>query len=177
MFERSTVPPHLYVFVAVAICHPGERGRNLSIRDAGRGRLGRPTGFRRVSPAGSGRPRRPWRFGGPPWTGWCGRLLRGLFVLGAFPLPPAAGFTSRRAELAVLLEPELKLGEAYMTGTFVMEEGSIADLLELAMGSDYGHALRWWRPLDALRLAWRWLKQFNLRGRARRIVAHHYDLA
>jgi cyclopropane-fatty-acyl-phospholipid synthase len=36
--------------------------------------------------------------------------------------------------------------------------------------------LHWWRPLDALRLAWRWLKQFNLRGRARRNVAHHYDL-
>jgi cyclopropane-fatty-acyl-phospholipid synthase len=88
----------------------------------------------------------------------------------------AARFTSRRAELAVLLEPELKLGEAYMTGTLVMEEGSIADLLELAMGSDYGRALHWWRPLDALRLAWRWLKQFNLRGRARRNVAHHYDL-
>jgi len=88
----------------------------------------------------------------------------------------AARFTSRRAEVAVLLEPELKLGEAYMTGTLVMEEGSIADLLELAMGSDYGRALRWWRPLDALRLAWRWLKQFNLRGRARRNVAHHYDL-
>ena len=88
----------------------------------------------------------------------------------------AARFTSRGAELAVLLEPELKLGEAYMNGTLVMEEGSIADLLELAMGSEYGHALRWWYPLDALRLAWRWLKQFNLRGRARRNVAHHYDL-
>jgi cyclopropane-fatty-acyl-phospholipid synthase len=88
----------------------------------------------------------------------------------------AARFTSGGAELAVLLEPELKLGEAYMNGTLVMEEGSIADLLELAMGSEYGHALRWWYPLDALRLAWRWLKQFNLRGRARRNVAHHYDL-
>jgi cyclopropane-fatty-acyl-phospholipid synthase len=88
----------------------------------------------------------------------------------------AARFTSRGAELAVLLEPELKLGEAYMNGTLVMEEGSIAELLELAMGSEYGHALRWWHPLDALRLAWRWLKQFNLRGRARRNVAHHYDL-
>jgi cyclopropane-fatty-acyl-phospholipid synthase len=88
----------------------------------------------------------------------------------------AARFTSRRAELAVLVEPELKLGEAYMNGTLVMEEGAIADLLALAMAGDYGHALRWWHPLDALRLAWRWLKQFNLRGRARRNVAHHYDL-
>src|SRR5499427_8543691 len=41
----------------------------------------------------------------------------------------AARFTSVRAELGVLLEPELKLGEAYMNGTFVIERGSIADLL------------------------------------------------
>jgi cyclopropane-fatty-acyl-phospholipid synthase len=90
--------------------------------------------------------------------------------------PIAARFTSLRAELGVLLEPELKLGEAYMNGTFVMEQGSIADLLELAMGADYGHALRWTNPLDLLRLVWRGLKQLNLRGRARRNVAHHYDL-
>ena len=38
------------------------------------------------------------------------------------------------------------------------------------------HALRWSHPLEALQLAWRRLKQFNLRGRARRNVAHHYDL-
>ncbi|HEY2137560.1 MAG TPA: cyclopropane-fatty-acyl-phospholipid synthase family protein [Xanthobacteraceae bacterium] len=90
--------------------------------------------------------------------------------------PIAARFTSLAAELGVLLEPELKLGEAYMDGAFVMEKGSIADLLALAMSSGYGHALRWWHPLDALCLAWRRLKQFNLRGRAQRNVAHHYDL-
>ena len=39
----------------------------------------------------------------------------------------AARFTSRAAEFGVLVEPELKLGEAYMNGTFVMEQGSIAD--------------------------------------------------
>ena len=88
----------------------------------------------------------------------------------------AARFMTLGAELGVLLEPELKLGETYMNGTFVMEQGSIADLLELVMGSGYGHALRWTRPLEALRLAWRWLKKFNVRRRARRNVAHHYDL-
>ncbi len=90
--------------------------------------------------------------------------------------PVAARFTSAWAELGVLLEPELKLGEAYMNGTFVMEQGSIADLLALAMDGGHGHALRWSHPLEAVRLAWRRLKQFNLRGRARRNVAHHYDL-
>ena len=88
----------------------------------------------------------------------------------------AARFTSRAAEFGVLMEPELKLGEAYMNGTFVMEQGSIADLLELVMGRNRGHALRWSHPTEALRLVWRRLKQLNLRGRARRNVAHHYDL-
>ncbi|HUI94323.1 MAG TPA: cyclopropane-fatty-acyl-phospholipid synthase family protein [Xanthobacteraceae bacterium] len=90
--------------------------------------------------------------------------------------PIAARFTSWRAEFNVLLEPELKLGEAYMNGTLVVEQGSIADLLALAMGNGDLHALRWSHPLEALQLAWRRLKQFNLRGRARRNVAHHYDL-
>ncbi len=90
--------------------------------------------------------------------------------------PIAARFTSWRAEVGVLLEPELKLGEAYMNGTFVVERGSIADVLALAMGSEDLRALRWSHPLEALRLAWRRLKQFNVRGRARRNVAHHYDL-
>src|SRR5690348_10999306 len=88
----------------------------------------------------------------------------------------AARFTSWRAEVGVLLEPELKLGEAYMNGTFVMEQGSIADLLAMAMGAGHGHALRRTHPLDWPRLAWRRLKQLNLRGRAQRNVAHHYDL-
>jgi cyclopropane-fatty-acyl-phospholipid synthase len=90
--------------------------------------------------------------------------------------PIAARFTSVAAQLGVLVEPELKLGEAYMNGTFVMERGSIAELLALVMGADRGHALRWWHPTEALRLVWRRLKQLNLRSRARRNVAHHYDL-
>src|ERR1700692_1796419 len=90
--------------------------------------------------------------------------------------PIAARFTSVVAQLGVLVEPELKLGEAYMNGTFVMERGSIAELLALVMGADRGHALRWWHPTEALRLVWRRLKQLNLRSRARRNVAHHYDL-
>src|SRR5215472_13175929 len=45
----------------------------------------------------------------------------------------AARFVTAAAQIGVLLEPELKLGEAYMDGTFVMERGSIADLLDLVM--------------------------------------------
>src|SRR5689334_6838455 len=90
--------------------------------------------------------------------------------------PVAARFTSVPAELGVVLEPELKLGEAYMHGSLVIEQGSIADLLEMAMERADGQALRRAHPLDWPRLVWRRLKQLNLRGRARRNVAHHYDL-
>src|SRR5262249_25100209 len=90
--------------------------------------------------------------------------------------PVSARFTSARAEPAVILDPDLKLGQAYMEGTFVVEEGSIADVIALAMTDVRRRALRWTHPHDALRLAWRWLKQLNLRGRARRNVVHHYDL-
>ena len=45
--------------------------------------------------------------------------------------PVAVRFMSRAAELAVLLDPELKLGETYMDDTLRMEEGTIADFLDL----------------------------------------------
>src|SRR5262249_35223601 len=53
-----------------------------------------------------------------------------VFTFGDGSGPPvAARFTNLRAELGVMLEPEIKLGEAYMNGSFVIEQGSIADLL------------------------------------------------
>lgn len=44
-------------------------------------------------------------------------------------IPVAVRFTSTAAEARVLLDPELYLGEAYMDGTFVVEQGTIADAL------------------------------------------------
>ena len=82
--------------------------------------------------------------------------------------PVAVRFLTRDAQRRVLMNPELALGEIYMDGDFVVERGSIADLLALAMDGGHGHALRWSHPLEAVRLAWRWLKQFNVRGRAQR---------
>src|ERR1019366_6156494 len=43
--------------------------------------------------------------------------------------PVAVRFTTRAAEWGILLDPELRLGEAYMDGSFVVEQGSIADVL------------------------------------------------
>jgi cyclopropane-fatty-acyl-phospholipid synthase len=88
--------------------------------------------------------------------------------------PIAARFTSKASQWAVLLDPDLKLGEAYMDGTFVMERGSIAQFVDLV--AEKTAWPRWAAPIMALRFAWRRIKQLNLRSRARRNVAHHYDL-
>jgi cyclopropane-fatty-acyl-phospholipid synthase len=91
--------------------------------------------------------------------------------------PVAVRFTRASAEWGVLLDPELAVGENYMNGTLVVEQGSIADFLLLAMSQDRsGKPPFWGRPQWLLRYLWRRLAQFNPRGRARNNVAHHYDL-
>jgi len=91
--------------------------------------------------------------------------------------PVALRFTRASAEWGVLLDPELAVGENYMNGTLVVEQGSIADFLLLAMSQDRsGKPPFWGRPQWLLRYLWRRLAQFNPRGRARNNVAHHYDL-
>jgi cyclopropane-fatty-acyl-phospholipid synthase len=87
-------------------------------------------------------------------------------------------FTTAAAQRAVLFDPELKLGEAYMDGTFVVEQGSIADVLAVLLGQDrVGAAARDWAWLPRLfRHLFRRLQQYNPRSRSRQNVAHHYDL-
>ena len=91
--------------------------------------------------------------------------------------PVAVRFKTRTAEWAVLLDPELAVGECYMNGTLVIECGSIADFLELAFSQDHsGKPPGWMRLQWLLRYLWRRLAQFNPPTRARKNVAHHYDL-
>ena len=92
--------------------------------------------------------------------------------------PIAVRFTTPAAQLSVVHDPDLKLGETYMDGTLVVEEGSIADLLALALSQDQaGRPPRWMQPLWMARCLRRRLEQRNGRTRARRNVSHHYDLA
>jgi cyclopropane-fatty-acyl-phospholipid synthase len=91
--------------------------------------------------------------------------------------PVAVRFMSNTAERGVLLDPELRLGEAYMDGTLRVEEGSIADLLAIVLGQTTdGMPPNWALPQWTLRYLHRRLQQFNPPTRARRNVAHHYDL-
>jgi cyclopropane-fatty-acyl-phospholipid synthase len=89
--------------------------------------------------------------------------------------PVFVRFMTADAERRVLLNPELALGEVYMEGTFVVENGSIADALAILMDQPdivpRWARLQWW-----LRYPVRHLKQFNPRRRAKDNVAHHYDL-
>jgi cyclopropane-fatty-acyl-phospholipid synthase len=89
--------------------------------------------------------------------------------------PVSVRFATRAAEWGILLDPELKFGESYMNGSFVVEQGSLADVLAICLGqnTDVPH----WAWLQTwLRYLHRRLSQFNPRPRARRNVAHHYDL-
>jgi cyclopropane-fatty-acyl-phospholipid synthase len=91
--------------------------------------------------------------------------------------PVAVRFTSRSAQWKVLVDPELAVGEAYMNGTLVVERGSIADFLALALSQDKSGKPPHWALLPwLLRYLWRRLAQFNPPARARKNVAHHYDL-
>jgi len=90
--------------------------------------------------------------------------------------PVAIRFTTAKAQRAVLLDPELKLGEAYMDGTLVVEQGSITDVVCVLLRQDRIAVPSWALPPRIVRYLLRRLQQFNPRFRARRNVAHHYDL-
>jgi cyclopropane-fatty-acyl-phospholipid synthase len=89
--------------------------------------------------------------------------------------PVALRFTTGAAERGVIFDPELRLGESYMDGTLIVEQGSIADVLAVLQGPAAAPPF-WARPHQLLRYLRRRLKQPNWRRRARRNVAHHYDL-
>jgi cyclopropane-fatty-acyl-phospholipid synthase len=90
--------------------------------------------------------------------------------------PVAVRFTAASAQRGVLLDPELKLGEAYMDGTLLVEQGSIADVLAVLFRQERSGARHWALPPRLARTVLRRLQQFNPRSRARRNAAHHYDL-
>jgi len=100
------------------------------------------------------------------------------FVLGDGSGPPLAiRLTTKAAEIRLLVDPELAFGESYMDGTLVIEHGSIGNILALVFTQDHLGALPGWaRPAWLARYLRRRIQQFNRRSRARKNVAHHYDL-
>ena len=92
---------------------------------------------------------------------------------------PRAGLWLRtpRAERRMVLNPGLALGELYMAGEAEPMDCSVYALLELMAGNLWTGGPH---PMEAvnyqLRRLRRHLDQLNPMGRARRNVAHHYDL-
>jgi cyclopropane-fatty-acyl-phospholipid synthase len=87
-------------------------------------------------------------------------------------------FTDRKVAFDILKNPRLGIGEAYMDGRLVIEDGTILDLLRLVVGSNPweagGEGRRSYRRGKLSKFS-RVLKANTLK-RARRNVAHHYDL-
>jgi cyclopropane-fatty-acyl-phospholipid synthase len=84
----------------------------------------------------------------------------------------------RLTELRFIVNPQLAVGEAYMDEKLTIEEGTVYDFLDIAarnLTNLTSHPLRRW--LYRLSVPLRHLRTFNPVSRARRNVAHHYDLS
>jgi cyclopropane-fatty-acyl-phospholipid synthase len=89
----------------------------------------------------------------------------------------AIRFTTRAAEGRVLIDPELRFGEAYMDGGVVVEHGSIADFLDLTVKNlNRIQPNAWSRSLRRLRSLSRRVFQGNTLWRERRNAVHHYNI-
>ncbi|MDP3961438.1 MAG: cyclopropane-fatty-acyl-phospholipid synthase family protein [Pseudorhodobacter sp.] len=73
--------------------------------------------------------------------------------------------------------PDLALGEAYMDQTLTIENDDLAGFLALLLHNAANGRADWWRyPLEHAQRVFRLLQQVTPAPRARRNVAHHYDL-
>src|SRR6187431_680054 len=89
--------------------------------------------------------------------------------------PVAIRITSKSAQFALIRDPELKFGELYMDGSLLIEQGTIAEALQIVLGHPTDSP-QWSRPQWLIRFIRRRIHQFNPRARSRKNVAHHYDL-
>jgi len=89
-------------------------------------------------------------------------------------------FTDRKVAFDIIRNPRLGFGEAYMDGRLIIEDGTILDLLRMIVGAnrweDWGEGRK---ALSKAKTTKRLKGLFlpNNLKRARRNVAHHYDLS
>ena len=114
----------------------------------------------------------PFRIAADGWDWLIARLLKHAFAsfihMGNLRVTTATGdvftvgdgsgmslairFSSTSAQLGILLDPDLRFGEAYVDGTLVVEQGSIADLLGTLLAQDRsGNPTHWAKPQWLLR--------------------------
>ena len=89
-------------------------------------------------------------------------------------------FNDRKVAFDIMRNPRLGFGEAYMNGRLTIEDGTILDLMRMIVGAnrweEWGEGRRALAKGKATRTFKRLLLTNNLK-RARRNVAHHYDLS
>jgi cyclopropane-fatty-acyl-phospholipid synthase len=122
-----------------------------------------------------------------------GKLIEGLLTKGSITLitpgksPATYGkgggkhltvrFTDRKVAFDLLRNPRLGVGESYMDGRLIIEDGTILDLLEMIVGAN-----RWEeggnsrKAIKKGKKRFKWLFSRNHAARSKRNVAHHYDL-
>jgi cyclopropane-fatty-acyl-phospholipid synthase len=120
-------------------------------------------------------------------------FLSGLITTGSIEIETAAGgkfrvgdgsgdrvsvrFLDEAAQWGFMSDPGLRFGELYMDGRVRIEPGTIYDVLAIASRNiSQFREFFWLRVADRLRSALARLRTRNGLARARRNVAHHYDL-
>jgi cyclopropane-fatty-acyl-phospholipid synthase len=92
--------------------------------------------------------------------------------------PVAARFADQQAEDAVARDPTLKLGEMYMEGRFILEQGNIYDFLSLVKQNTTNEIFDFRMAATLIgRVAYQQLKSRMPVNRNKYNVAHHYDLS
>ena len=91
--------------------------------------------------------------------------------------PVVARIADKWTEIKLALNPTLAIGEAYMDGRLIIEQGTIYDLLEIILKNLAAmRCPRWRKLIDDARSLTRPLQNYNPVSRAKRNVAQHYDL-
>jgi cyclopropane-fatty-acyl-phospholipid synthase len=78
----------------------------------------------------------------------------------------------------LLINPDLYFGEGYMDGSIVIENGTLTEFLDIALknvGRDPTNSIT--NALSKFRRIYRYLTNFNLIGKSKQNVAHHYDIS
>ncbi len=78
----------------------------------------------------------------------------------------------------LLINPDLYLGEGYMNGSIIIENGTLTDFLNIALknvGRQPTNTIT--NILGRFRRIYRYLTNFNLIGKSKENVAHHYDIS
>ncbi|MDC0200627.1 cyclopropane-fatty-acyl-phospholipid synthase family protein, partial [Candidatus Pelagibacter sp.] len=78
----------------------------------------------------------------------------------------------------LLINPDLYLGEGYMDGSIVIENGTLSEFLDIALKNiGRGPTNLMTNILSKFRRIFRYVTNFNLVEKSKQNVAHHYDIS